>query len=102
MDIVLDGGRLLWLPEDVFRYRRHGASASSASVLNGARFDGERRYFALAQQQAAERGWSRAARAARTHLTSRLHAASLVPRALKAGGGALGVVVGHAVNMKQR
>jgi hypothetical protein len=33
----------------------------------------------------AARGWSRAARAAEAHLTSRLHAAMLAPKALRTG-----------------
>jgi len=86
VDVVAAGGTLLIEPEVCFSYRRHTASASSASLLNGARFAGERAYFALAAEQMTALGWHRAARAARHHLTSRAHALSLVPVAFKASG----------------
>lgn len=83
IDIVADGGSMVIDSTDTFRYRRHSASASSATLLNGRRFEGERRYFALAARQIGALGWRRAQRAARLHLTSRLHAVVLVPRALR-------------------
>ncbi len=86
LDIVLDGGTLLLLPETVFAYRRHSASASSTTALDGSRFRGEEEYFAIAARQARARGWTRAERAARAHLTSRAYAATLLPRAVRAGG----------------
>jgi len=83
MDIVTAGGSLLLEPTVCFRYRRHRASASSASLLDGRRFRGERAYFELAAAQVRAQGWRRAEWAARLHLTSRLHAVSLIPRALR-------------------
>ena len=83
MDVVVGGGRLLLEPTVCFCYRRHTASASSAKALDGSRFAGERAYFDLAAQQVAALGWTRAERAARAHLTSRLHALTLLPQALR-------------------
>jgi glycosyltransferase involved in cell wall biosynthesis len=82
IDVVAAGGELLLEPEVCFSYRRHTASASSAKLLDGSRFVGERQYFTIAARQMDDLGWDGAARAARRHLTSRLHALTLLPRAL--------------------
>lgn len=82
-DILLDGGELLLIPEVVFCYRRHSSSASSLELRDGSRFTGERRFFELARSLAATRGWTKTQRAARLHMTSRLHALSLLPDTLK-------------------
>ncbi|NMR20882.1 glycosyltransferase [Cellulomonas fimi] len=84
IDVVCAGGRLLLEPTLCFSYRRHSASASSAKAIDGTRFRGERAYFDLAARQVAALGWRRAERAARTHLTSRLHALTLLPQAARA------------------
>lgn len=86
LDILADGGRLAVLPEEVFLYRRHSASDSSVRALDGRRFDEERRFFSGEATRFAARGWRRAARAARWHITSRLNAASLIPKAMTNGG----------------
>lgn len=97
IDLVAEGGSVLLERADVFRYRRHRESASSASLLSGERFAGERRYFRLASSQMGMVGWERAARAARWHLTSRLHALALVPTALRTSDrAALSQLVKHA------
>lgn len=96
MDIVAAGGALLLEPTVCFHYRRHRASASSASLLDGRRFVGERDYFRLAAAQARELGWRRAERAARFHVTSRLHALTLLPRAVRQGLGAVRMLLRHA------
>jgi glycosyltransferase involved in cell wall biosynthesis len=83
IDMTLAGSRLLVLPEEVFAYRRHAASASSGPLLEGARFSGERSYFDEAARRCQRHGWPRAARAARAHLASRIHAATLLPRAVR-------------------
>lgn len=83
VEILSAGGRLLLLDDVVFRYRRHSASASSSSLLDGTRLDGERRYFALAAGQMRTLGWRRAERAARAHLTSRALAVSVLPAAVR-------------------
>jgi glycosyltransferase involved in cell wall biosynthesis len=83
MDAVADGNRLLLAPEVCFDYRRHDESASSISLLEGDRLADERRWFAEVATSLSARGWSRAARAARLHWTSRLHAVSLLPAAMR-------------------
>jgi len=86
LDILADGGRLAVLPDEVFLYRRHSASDSSVRALDGRRFDEERRFFSGEAERFAARGWRRAARAGRWRVTSRLNAASLIPKAMTKGG----------------
>ncbi|PRI10215.1 glycosyltransferase family 2 protein [Leucobacter massiliensis] len=81
-DILLEGGRLALLPEVVFEYRRHAASASSYTAKDGSRFDEERAFYRSAEPRLRAKGWPRAARAARIRLTSRLNALSKLPGAL--------------------
>lgn len=83
MDAITDGARLLLVPRTCFSYRRHDASASSLALLQGDRLADERRWFAEVAVALDDRGWARAARAARLHWTSRLHAVSLLPVALR-------------------
>ena len=85
VDMALAGSAMAVLPDEVFAYRRHLASASSATVADGRRFTGEREYFRIAAARCAEQGWHHAARAARVHLASRLYAATQVPGAVRAG-----------------
>lgn len=91
-DIVLDldlylrmtvaGESVVLVDEECFEYRRHRGSVSSQQRITGERFVEEREYFAEQVQVMRGLGWRRAARAARWHLTSRLHAASLLPSAV--------------------
>lgn len=83
IDVVVAGGCLLLDPYTCFAYRRHEESASSTALFDGRRFSGERAYFALAADLVRRNGWSRAARAARWHTTSRAHALALLPTALR-------------------
>ncbi|OUM39817.1 glycosyltransferase family 2 protein [Arthrobacter sedimenti] len=87
LDLLIAGGRLLVIDVEVFCYRRHTGSASAAELVDGARFRGEREFFRLAIRLAEPVGWRRTRRAARLHLTSRLHSLALVPRALTRGDG---------------
>ncbi len=96
MDMVLAGEQLVLEPTVCFRYRRHSASASSASLIDGRRFAGERTYFAHVAQRCEAQGWHRAARAARLAATSRLHALTLLPRAARTGRGAVRTMLRHA------
>ncbi|WP_168701739.1 glycosyltransferase family 2 protein [Gordonia paraffinivorans] len=73
VDLAAAGGSLVYDPEVVFSYRRHSASVSSVQAVDGRRFDEENRFFAEEARRFAERGWPRAARAARLHATSRLN-----------------------------
>lgn len=96
VDIAVAGHGLLLDDTVCFRYRRHGASASSAALLDGTRFRGERAFFALSAQQVGALGWSKARRAARWHATSRLHALTLLPSALRARR-RVGTLLRHAL-----
>lgn len=77
--ILRDGGRAVLFGQPGIEYRRHAASVSSEQAHDGSRFAEERRFFAEAAAAMDAIGWSRAARAARVHLTSRLHALLKVP-----------------------
>jgi glycosyltransferase involved in cell wall biosynthesis len=83
--LVLDGARLLVTDEVVFEYRRHRSSTSSVATVTSARFVEERRAYTEFDRMARDKGWRRAARASRRHVTSRMHAALLVPGAVRAG-----------------
>jgi hypothetical protein len=82
--LVLKGGRLALVDEALFRYRRHEDSLSSTERLTASRFLEEAAYFGEMAETMREHGWLRASRAARTHLTSRLHAGLLLPAAVRA------------------
>lgn len=79
MDVLAQGGTMALAPEVAFSYRRHSGSDSAVKTVGGARFGEERAYFALIAGELEALGHHRAACAARAHLTSRLHAAALVP-----------------------
>lgn len=83
IDMTAAGESLVLDPTVCFSYRRHTQSASASSLLHGTRFADERRYYASAAAQMGDRGWSRAARTARLRWTSRLHAVTLLPTALR-------------------
>jgi glycosyltransferase involved in cell wall biosynthesis len=83
IDMTAAGESLVLDPTVCFSYRRHTQSASASSLLHGTRFSDERRYYASAATQMGERGWNRAARTARLRWTSRLHAVTLLPTALR-------------------
>jgi glycosyltransferase involved in cell wall biosynthesis len=74
IDMLLGGGTMVIDPTPAFRYRRHQASHSSTGAKDVLRFDEEDRYYARAATQLREHGWDAAARAARWHVLSRLHA----------------------------
>ena len=84
LDIVAAGGSMLVDDTVCFQYRRHAASDSSWRALEGTRFAEERRFFAQAEARMRELGWLPAARVARRHLSSRINAATLLPKAVKA------------------
>lgn len=87
IDIAMDGGSLHVFPEDVFRYRRHGDSLSQKSLLDGSRFEDERRYYRDTAARARDLGWRRAARAASWRIMSRLHGLASLPVVLARGSG---------------
>lgn len=88
MDIAFDGGALAYAPELAFSYRRHQASASQKTLLDGRRFTDERSYYRQAAELARAKGWRRTRRTATIRLMSRLHAITELPRVIRHGNGA--------------
>jgi glycosyltransferase involved in cell wall biosynthesis len=101
LDIVADGGVLVLDDRVVFQYRRHRSSVSSATAVDGTRFAQERELFARQDRRFTELGWTRAARASRRHWSSRLNALTQLPAALRAGGGSVRSLLGHALGRAQ-
>lgn len=83
VDVLLEGGEILLLPDVLLAYRRHALSESSVTAVNGARFDEERAFFRETERRLLAAGMPQAARAAHRHVTSRLHAGTLLPGALR-------------------
>jgi GT2 family glycosyltransferase len=84
IDLLQRGERMVVDPAVCFQYRRHMISASSVGAISGNRFAEARGYFLDAADQMSAHGWHRAAKASRRYLSSRLHAISLMPAALRA------------------
>lgn len=81
LDLIKAGGGLVVDSTVCFQYRRHRQSDSSWRALEGTRFIEEREFFTGMAGEFAAIGWRRAARTARLHLSSRLNAATLLPKA---------------------
>ena len=81
LDLIKAGGGLVVDSSVCFQYRRHRQSDSSWRALEGTRFIEEREFFAGMADEFEAIGWRRAARTARLHLSSRLNAATLLPKA---------------------
>jgi glycosyltransferase involved in cell wall biosynthesis len=97
LQLVLRGGTLVADDEAVFQYRRHGESLSAATAVTGNRFSEARQYFLSAAAAMAEHGWPRAATAARWHLSSRIHALTMLPAAARQrSGGSVRVLTRYA------
>lgn len=86
--VIADGSSMVVDDHVCFRYRRHRSSDSGSGAAAGNRFAEERRYFAAEAVRMDARGWGRAARAARRHVSSRLNAAVQLPGALVRRDGA--------------
>lgn len=83
IDIAAGGGSMVVAAKPVvFNYRRHDVSDSAVRAADGRRFSEERRFFRAQDNRFTEMGWPRAARAARIHWTSRLHAFSMLLRSM--------------------
>ncbi|KOX24524.1 glycosyl transferase family 2 [Saccharothrix sp. NRRL B-16348] len=82
LDLLERGGRLAVVPDLCFQYRRHDASVSSSLASVGGRFTEERDFFLDVAEHMDHIGWHRAAKAARLHLSSRLHALLMLPGAV--------------------
>ena len=85
IDVIMQGGKMVLIDDENFRYRRHVASDSSIKAINGERFIDERNFFKVMNTDLKSLGWNKAALAAKLHLTSRLHAASLIPACIRRG-----------------
>jgi glycosyltransferase involved in cell wall biosynthesis len=81
LDLIKAGGALVVDSTVCFQYRRHRQSDSSWRALEGTRFIEERGFFTGMADEFEAIGWRRAARTARLHLSSRLNAATLLPKA---------------------
>ncbi|WP_030959018.1 glycosyltransferase family 2 protein [Streptomyces sp. NRRL S-378] len=84
---LLEGGEQMVVDNSttVFQYRRHAVSESSVQAFSGTRFAEAERYFSAVAARMDARGWPKAARAARFHSASRLHALTMLPGALRSG-----------------
>jgi glycosyltransferase involved in cell wall biosynthesis len=85
MDLIMQGGKMVLIENEIFKYRRHTGSDSSVKAINGERFVDEKNFFTTMSRDLKEIGWNNAARAAKLHSTSRLHAASLIPACIARG-----------------
>lgn len=103
LPLIEAGGKLLVSEDVCFQYRRHGKSVSSSQALRGSRFVEERAFFQEAATRMEARGWKHAARAARLHDSSRLHALTLLPSALaRREFRGIGVLLNHALRPMTR
>lgn len=84
LDVAASGGSLYYDEAVAFMYRRHKASDSSWRALEGTRFDEERTYFETIAAEMEAKGWKKAAKVARLHFSSRMHALTLLPKAAMA------------------
>lgn len=97
IELVQQGEQMIVDPTVCFQYRRHAESVSSSDARLGVRFVEARTYFLGTAEQMRAHGWPKAARAARRYVSSRLHAATMMPGALKARNGArMKVLARHA------
>ncbi|MBP2364660.1 glycosyltransferase family 2 protein [Pseudonocardia parietis] len=85
LQVIAEGGSLVVDDHVCFRYRRHRTSDSGSGAAAGNRFAEEKRFFAAEAERMTARGWHRAARAARAHVSSRLNAAVQMPAAALRG-----------------
>lgn len=77
------GGDLVLDDRIEFQYRRHKQSFSALTGPDGSKYAQERTVFAEAAVTTRALGWNRAARAARLHISSRLHALAELPAAAR-------------------
>lgn len=85
LEWVRAGAQIVVSDTVCFQYRRHAVSVSSERAFSGERFAEERDFFLDEAVRMEGLGWRHAARAARVHLSSRLHAATLLPGAVRRG-----------------
>ncbi|MFD3698587.1 glycosyltransferase family 2 protein [Streptomyces sp. NPDC058646] len=83
IDLIQAGERMLISDTLCFQYRRHAVSISSQQAFTGRRFEEANRFFMDVADRLDAQGWTKAAKASRLHLSSRIHAATMLPGALK-------------------
>lgn len=83
IDVLKGGATLLAIDDVLLDYRRHAGGDSTVRALSGNRFIEERAFFDQLASEFESKGWTKAARAARRHVTSRLNAASLLPASIR-------------------
>jgi glycosyltransferase involved in cell wall biosynthesis len=82
IDLIQLGESLAVDPTVCFQYRRHQHSASSTSAAAGSRFGEAKGYFLDVAERMEAQGWPKAAKAARHHFSTRLHALTMLPGAV--------------------
>ena len=90
--VLLEGGTIVFVPEAVYRYRRHGATMTAQNSRSLVRLDEEVAICREVAVAARRKGWRHSARAARLRLTVRLNGLLETARLLAHGqpGAALG------------
>ncbi|MER5350412.1 glycosyltransferase [Kitasatospora sp. NPDC002551] len=83
IDLLQAGEQMMITDKVIFQYRRHAVSISSAQAFTGVRFEEANRFFRDVADRLDAHGWPRAAKASRLHLSSRIHALTMVPGAVK-------------------
>lgn len=81
--ILLNDGQFQYLPKEIFSYRRFEGSDSSVKLLNGKRFREEKLVYQGLAIELKRKGLNLASFMARIHITSRLHALILLPKAIR-------------------
>ncbi len=83
LQIVAAGGKMVADNSVVFHYRRHSTSVSAVTGPDGSKFRQERMLFNETTIEFTQRGWNSAARAAKSHILSRMNALSELPGAVR-------------------
>jgi glycosyltransferase involved in cell wall biosynthesis len=83
LQLVEHGEQLVAGGDEAFAYRRHAESESSKAAMDGSRFAESRRFFTETAARMDRIGWHRAALVSRRHRSTRLHALTLAPTALR-------------------
>ncbi|MBV6696424.1 glycosyltransferase family 2 protein [Kitasatospora aureofaciens] len=83
IDLLQAGEQMMITDKTCFQYRRHAVSISSAQAFTGVRFEEANRFFRDVADRLDAHGWPKAAKASRLHLSSRIHALTMVPGAVK-------------------
>ena len=82
VEIITAGGSLVLDDRTVFHYRRHSTSVSAVTGPDGSKFRQERSLFRQSADTFTALGWTRAARVARRHFSSRMNALTELPGAI--------------------